>query len=71
MIERFFLSLIPNYLTMRKFYILCISIFTIHTLSAQNQNENVEKKGLLNKEMKSYAAKMAAGNTNPNTFFIA
>ena len=52
---------------MRKFYILCISIFTIHTLSAQNQNENVEKKGLLNKEMKSYVAKMAAGNTNPNT----
>lgn len=52
---------------MRKFYLLCISIFAIHTLSAQNQNENVEKKGLLNKEMKSYAAKMAAGNTNPNT----
>ncbi|MFC0428661.1 M1 family aminopeptidase [Chryseobacterium scophthalmum] len=52
---------------MRKFYILCISIFALHTLSAQNQNENVEKKGLLNKEMKSYAAKMAAGNTNPNT----
>lgn len=52
---------------MRKFYILCISIFAIHTLSAQNQNENVEKKGLLKKEMKSYAAKMAAGNTNPNT----
>lgn len=52
---------------MRKFYLLCVSIFTIHTLSAQNQNENVEKKGLLNKEMKSYAAKMAAGNTNPNT----
>lgn len=67
MIERFFLSLIPNYLTMRKFYLLCVSIFAIHTLSAQNQNENVEKKGLLNKEMKSYAAKMAAGNTNPNT----
>lgn len=67
MIERFFLSLIPNYLTMRKFYILCISIFTIHTLSAQKQNENVEKKGLIQKEMKSYTAKMAAGNTNPNT----
>lgn len=67
MIERFFLSLIPNYLTMRKFYIVCITIFAIYTLSAQNQNENVEKKGLLNKEMKSYAAKMAAGNTNPNT----
>lgn len=67
MIERFFLSLIPNHLTMRKFYLLCVSIFAIHTLSAQNQNENLEKKGLLNKEMKSYAAKMAAGNTNPNT----
>ena len=52
---------------MRKFYLLCVSIFAIHTLSAQNQNENVERKGLLNKEMKSYAAKMAAGNTNPNT----
>jgi len=52
---------------MRKFYLLCLSIFAVHALSAQSSHENIEKKGLIKKEMKSYAAKMAAGNINPNT----
>lgn len=52
---------------MRNVYLLCLSIFAFHTFSAQYQNENIEKKGLINKEMKSYAAKMNAGNINPNT----
>lgn len=64
MIERFFLYLLPNYLTMRNFYLLCLCVFFAHPFSAQN---NIEKKGLIDKEMKSYAAKMAAGNINPNT----
>ncbi|MCX8523748.1 M1 family aminopeptidase [Chryseobacterium formosus] len=52
---------------MRNVYLLCLSIFAFHTFSAQYKNENVEKKGLIKKEMKSYAAKMAAGNINTNT----
>ncbi|MFY1045584.1 M1 family aminopeptidase [Chryseobacterium sp. GP-SGM7] len=52
---------------MRNVYLLCLSIFAFHTFSAQYENENIEKKGLIKKEMKSYAAKMAAGNINPNT----
>lgn len=56
--------MLPNYLTMRNFYLLCLCVFFAHPFSAQN---NIEKKGLIDKEMKSYAAKMAAGNINPNT----
>ncbi|MGI9652724.1 M1 family aminopeptidase [Chryseobacterium sp. RLHN22] len=52
---------------MRKFYLLCLSLFAVHTLSAQSAHENIEKKGLIKKEMKSFEAKMAAGNINPNT----
>lgn len=50
---------------MKKIYFLLMSIMLIQQLYAQN--ENVEMKGLMAKEMKSYANKMAAGNTNPNT----
>jgi len=52
---------------MRKFYLLCLSLFAVHTLSAQSAHENIEKKGLIKKEMKSFEVKMAAGNINPNT----
>lgn len=52
---------------MRNVYLLCLSIFAFHTFSAQYKNENIEKKGLIKEEMKSYAAKMAAGNINLNT----
>lgn len=49
---------------MTKFYILCLSFLAIQAIFAQ---ENIEMKGLMEKEMKSFAAKMNAGNTNPNT----
>lgn len=52
---------------MRKIYLLWLIVFAFYTFSSQNKDENIEKKGLINKEMKSYAAKMAAGNINPNT----
>jgi aminopeptidase N len=50
---------------MRKFYFLLLSVFAFHQSYAQN--DNVERKGLIAKEMKSFANKMAVGNTNPNT----
>ena len=49
---------------MKKFYLLCLSFLAVNALFAQ---ENLEMKGLMAKEMKSYLAKMNAGNTNPNT----
>lgn len=50
---------------MRKFYLLCLCIFAVHNFSSQNIN--LEKKGLISKEMKSFEAKMSSGNINPNT----
>lgn len=50
---------------MRKIYILLLMNFGLHLFWAQDQN--IDMKGLRNKEMKSFAAKMNAGNTNPNT----
>ena len=49
---------------MKKFYLLCLSFLAIQSFFAQ---ENLEMKGLMAKEMKSYLAKMSVGNTNPNT----
>jgi len=49
---------------MKKFYLLCLSFLAIQSFFAQ---ENLEMKGLMAKEMKSYLAKMGIGNTNPNT----
>lgn len=49
---------------MKKFYLLCLSFLAIQSFFAQ---ENLEMKGLMAKEMKSYLAKMNVGNTNPNT----
>jgi aminopeptidase N len=49
---------------MKKFYLLILSFLIFQTFFAQ---ENLEMKGLMAKEMNSYAAKMNAGNTNPNT----
>jgi len=49
---------------MKKFYLLILSVLVFQTAFAQ---ENLEMKGLMAKEMKSYAAKMNVGNTNPNT----
>ena len=49
---------------MKKFYLLCLSFLAIQSFFAQ---ENLEMKGLMAKEMKSYLAKMGIGNTNSNT----
>lgn len=49
---------------MKKFYLLILSVLICQTVLAQ---ENLEMKGLMAKEMKSFTAKMNAGNTNPNT----
>ncbi|KQT16799.1 peptidase M1 [Chryseobacterium sp. Leaf404] len=50
---------------MKKIYILFLIGFGFQIISAQDQN--IDMKGLRNKEMKSFAAKMNAGNINPNT----
>ena len=50
---------------MKKFYFLFLSVFVFQQFYAQN--DNIEKKGLIAKEMKSFAHKMAVGNVNPNT----
>ncbi|MCU7613296.1 M1 family aminopeptidase [Chryseobacterium sp. GMJ5] len=49
---------------MKKLYLLCLSLLAFHGVFAQ---ENIEMKGLIAKEMKSYAHKMTAYNNNPNT----
>jgi len=49
---------------MKKFYFFILSVLVSQTVFAQ---ENLEMKGLMAKEMKSYTAKMNVGNTNPNT----
>jgi aminopeptidase N len=50
---------------MRKFYFLVLSVFVFQQMFAQN--DNIGKKGLIDKEMKSFTHKMAVGNVNPNT----
>ncbi|MCI3936767.1 T9SS type A sorting domain-containing protein [Chryseobacterium aahli] len=49
---------------MKKFYLLILGVLVCQTVLAQ---ENIEMKGLMAKEMKSFTAKMNTGNTNPNT----
>ncbi|MDO3425758.1 M1 family aminopeptidase [Chryseobacterium sp. APV1] len=50
---------------MKKFYFLVLGMLTFQQISAQN--ENIERKAMMAKEMKSFAHKMAVGNVNPNT----
>ncbi|UZT97687.1 hypothetical protein ODZ84_21345 [Chryseobacterium fluminis] len=50
---------------MKKNYILILSTLFIHQFHSQDQN--IEKKGLITKEMKSFAKKMITYNINPNT----
>ncbi|KQR94966.1 peptidase M1 [Chryseobacterium sp. Leaf180] len=50
---------------MKKIFILGMSLLAFSNLFAQQNN--VEMKGLMAKEMKSFAQKMAVGNINPNT----
>ncbi|SIQ43850.1 Por secretion system C-terminal sorting domain-containing protein [Chryseobacterium sp. RU37D] len=50
---------------MKKFCFLILGILIFQQVFAQN--DNLEKKGLISKEMKSFTNKMAVGNLNPNT----
>ncbi|WP_299176225.1 M1 family aminopeptidase [uncultured Chryseobacterium sp.] len=50
---------------MRKLYLLLLMSFVFHPLCAQY--ENIEMKGLIAKEMKSFEKKMVTYNINPNT----
>jgi aminopeptidase N len=50
---------------MKKLYLFVLTLFVFQQI--YSQNDNIERKGLIAKEMKSFAAKMAAGNINPNT----
>ncbi|AZA54213.1 M1 family aminopeptidase [Chryseobacterium sp. G0201] len=52
---------------MRKFYLLVLSILSFQQFYSQNQDQNIEMKGLIAKEAKSFAKKMTAYNINPNT----
>ncbi|MEN4761315.1 M1 family aminopeptidase [Chryseobacterium sp. C39-AII1] len=50
---------------MRKFYFLFLAVLTFQQL--YSQNENIERKALIEKEMKSFTQKMTTYNINPNT----
>ncbi|MDH6253129.1 aminopeptidase N [Chryseobacterium sp. H1D6B] len=50
---------------MRKFYLLILSFCLFQQF--YSQEDNIEKKGLIAKEMKSFTNKMTAYNINPNT----
>ncbi|MBB6369398.1 M1 family aminopeptidase [Chryseobacterium shigense] len=52
---------------MRKFYLLILSFLISQQFYGQVQDQNIEIKGLIAKEMKSFANKMTAYNINPNT----
>lgn len=56
-----------NHLNMRNFYIVIISLIFVQQFYSQNFNQNIEMKGLVAKEMKSYTHKMTTYNLNPNT----
>jgi len=50
---------------MKNFYFLLLTALTFQTF--YSQNENIERKGLIEKEMKSFTQKMTTYNINPNT----
>ncbi|WP_294225498.1 M1 family metallopeptidase [uncultured Chryseobacterium sp.] len=50
---------------MKKIYFLVLSVFVFQQFCAQS--DNIERKAMMAKEMKSFAQKMAIGNINPNT----
>ncbi|AZA82914.1 peptidase M1 [Chryseobacterium lactis] len=52
---------------MKKLYLLVLGLLVSQPLYSQKQNSNIDMKGLVEKEKKSFANKMAAGNVNPNT----
>ncbi|WP_228443875.1 hypothetical protein [Chryseobacterium indologenes] len=52
---------------MKKIYFLMLGWLIFQQAYGQKNGLNIEMKGIREKEMKSFANKMAAGNTNPNT----
>ncbi|REC47685.1 M1 family aminopeptidase [Chryseobacterium pennipullorum] len=52
---------------MNKFYFLLLGFAVSQQFCAQKQDPNIEMKGLIEKERKAFAHKMAIGNVNPNT----
>ncbi|WP_294311454.1 M1 family aminopeptidase [uncultured Chryseobacterium sp.] len=50
---------------MKKIYFLVLSVFVFQQFCAQS--DNIERKAMMAKEMKSFTQKMAVGNINPNT----
>lgn len=68
MIKRFFLYLeITIFGNMKKMYLLILSFLITQQVYGQKHDHNIEMKGLVEKEMKSFTKKMGAGNVNPNT----
>lgn len=52
---------------MRKFYLLILGFLLSQPSYGQIQDQNIEMKGLIAKEMNSFTQKMTAYNVNPNT----
>ncbi|WP_313092261.1 M1 family aminopeptidase [Chryseobacterium flavum] len=52
---------------MKKIYLLMLGTLLSQPSYGQKHDQNIEKKGLVEKEMKSFVNKMTAGNVNPNT----
>ncbi|SHH46996.1 Por secretion system C-terminal sorting domain-containing protein [Chryseobacterium oranimense] len=52
---------------MRKFYLLILGLLLSQPAYGQIQDQNIEMKGLIAKEMNSFTQKMTAYNINPNT----
>ncbi|WP_160136827.1 M1 family metallopeptidase [Chryseobacterium sp. c4a] len=52
---------------MKKIYLLMLFLLIIQQGYSQKQDHNIEMKGLVKKEMKSFTKKMSVGNINPNT----
>ncbi|MBV8325436.1 M1 family aminopeptidase [Chryseobacterium sp.] len=52
---------------MRKFYLLMLGLLLSQQYNGQKQDQNIDRKGLIKKEMKSFTNRMTASNVNPNT----
>ncbi|AZA82915.1 peptidase M1 [Chryseobacterium lactis] len=52
---------------MSKFYFLLLGLLLSHLFYGQEAHQNIEMKGLIEHEKKSFANKMLVGNINPNT----
>ena len=52
---------------MTKLYLLVLGFLFSQQFYSQNQRQNTDMKGLIEKEKKSFAQKMNIGNINPNT----